>query len=194
MWHVQGGVEVCKLAFLHLRTSLNEVSEDSIGRSQGSSRHKSKSEVCSDKLHFIRAESSIRWVVITCEPALEVKGLCKERSEPKDGGKLFMLWWGGQVIASSRPRSTQQAPKGVHSLGPRKLLLFDVHKNPKIYPQIHMVGGLKSTHLDKGHHVSSKKEISDFFCSIPFILFTTVPFHSIWMRVWHVTLCMKFWF
>ena len=42
-------------------------------------------------------------------------------------------------------------------LGPGKLLPFGVRKNPKIRPQIHMVGGLKSAHSDKGHHVSSKK-------------------------------------
>ena len=40
-----------ELAFLHLRTSLNEVSEDSVGGSWVSSMHKSKSEVCSHDLH-----------------------------------------------------------------------------------------------------------------------------------------------
>ena len=54
--------------------------------------------------------------------------------------------------------------------GPGKLLPFGVRKNPKIRPQIHMVGGLKSAHSDKGHHVSSKKGNTYFdfffFCSV----------------------------
>ena len=54
--------------------------------------------------------------MITCEPTLEVKGLHKERSEPKDRGNLFMVWQGGQVIPSSRSRNKQQAPEGVHPL------------------------------------------------------------------------------
>ena len=47
--------------------------------------------------------------------------------------------------------------------GPGKLLPFGVRKNPKIRPQIHMVGALKSAHSDKGHHVSSKKGNTYFF-------------------------------
>ena len=59
---------------------------------------------------------SQRYAVMTSEPTLEVKGLHKERSKPRDRGKLFMVWWVGQVIPSSRSRSTQQAPEGVHPL------------------------------------------------------------------------------
>ena len=42
-----------------------------------------------------------------------------------------------------------------------------------------MIGGLKSTHLDKGHHMSSKKEISDFFLLHPLhlVYYCTISFN-----------------
>ena len=56
-----------------------------------------------------------------------------------------------------KPRHWEETGECLVESGPGKLLPFGVRKNPKIRPQIHMVGALKSAHSDKGHHMSSKK-------------------------------------
>ena len=47
-------------------------------------------------------------------------------------------------------------PIGV-TTGPGKLPVFVVHKNPKIWPQIRNVSGLKSAYSDRDIHATSKK-------------------------------------